>query len=75
MVSLNGKPTRLVLEFLECAIRTGITINTCTFYANVLSSSCKKKKKPRKKVCLQVRATAGCQCVKDNAKDKGLTQN
>ena len=36
------KPVRLVLEFLECAIRTGITINTRTFYANVLSSSCKK---------------------------------
>ena len=27
------KPVRLVLEFLECAIRTGITINTRTFYA------------------------------------------
>ena len=36
------KPVQLVLEFLECAIRTGITINNRTFYANVLSSSCKK---------------------------------
>lgn len=64
------KPVLLVLEFLVCVIRTGITINTGTFYANVLYSSRKKSSK-EKKVCMQVRATAGCQCVRDNAKDKG----
>ena len=51
MVSLNGKPVRLVLKFLECVIRTGITINTCTFYAKVLSSSCKKPSQGKRFAC------------------------
>ena len=45
------KPVRLVLEFLECVIRTGITINTCAFYANVLSSSCKKTSQEKRFAC------------------------
>lgn len=48
---LNGKPAMLVLEFLECVIRTGITINTRTFYANVLSSSCKKSSQEKRFAC------------------------
>ena len=45
------KPVLLVLEFLECVIRTGITINTGTFYTNVLYSSRKKSSQEKRFAC------------------------